>query len=168
MATDRGPHRREGPRHGGSPHRTVHGADEDLGQHLQRRRHHSPTGPAPCHSDGALRRSPVHEFGAAMALLRRGVEGATLAEKMRVTLASLREHIDETTVWGGDWNQALEGRDYVGSLDGRKEILQLVNDSQLSVPTSALGSASKGIGPSTTLPSRRLGMSCGPSPGRGH
>jgi hypothetical protein len=72
-------------------------------------------------------------------------EGATLAEKMRVTLASLREHIDEkTTVWGGDWNQALEGRDYVGSLDGRKEILQLVNDSQLSVPTSALGSASNG------------------------
>lgn len=71
-------------------------------------------------------------------------EGSTLAEKMRVTLTSLREHIDETTIWGGDWNQALEGRDYVGSLDGRKEILQLVNDAQLSVPTSALGSASNG------------------------
>lgn len=71
-------------------------------------------------------------------------EGATLAEKMRVTLTSLGEHIDETTIWGGDWNQALEGRDYVGSVDGRKEILRLVNDSQLSVPTSALDSASKG------------------------
>ena len=71
-------------------------------------------------------------------------KGSTLAEKMRVTLASLRAHVDGTTIWGGDWNQALEGRDYVGSLDGRKEILQFVYDSQLSVPTSALGSASEG------------------------
>jgi hypothetical protein len=45
---------------------------------------------------------------------------------------------------GGDWNQALEGRDYVGSLGGRKGILELVNDSRLSVPTTTLGSASKG------------------------
>ena len=71
-------------------------------------------------------------------------EGSTLAEKMSGTLSSLREHIDEATVWGGDWNQALEGRDYVGSLTGRTEILELVHDSHLSVPTSALGSASKG------------------------
>jgi hypothetical protein len=79
-----------------------------------------------------------------MALLRRGVGRSHPGQKMRVTLTSLREHIDETTIWGGDWNQALEGRDYVGSLDGRKEILRLVNDSQFSVPTSALGSASTG------------------------
>lgn len=70
--------------------------------------------------------------------------GSSLAEKMAVTLASLREHIDDTTVWAGDWNQSLEGRDYVGSLDGRKEILKLVDGYQLSVPTSALGSAAKG------------------------
>jgi hypothetical protein len=71
-------------------------------------------------------------------------EGSTLAEKMSVTLSSLRGHIDEMTVWGGDWNQALEGRDYVGSRAGREKILALVNDAGLSVPTSALGSASKG------------------------
>jgi hypothetical protein len=71
-------------------------------------------------------------------------EGSTLSEKMCVTLSSLREHIDEATVWGGDWNQAFEGRDYVGSTDGRQEILNLLNTSQLSVPTSALGSATKG------------------------
>jgi hypothetical protein len=71
-------------------------------------------------------------------------EGSTLGEKINVTLSSLREHIDETTIWGGDWNQALEGRDYVGSSDGRKEILELVNASRLSVPTGTLGSASKG------------------------
>jgi len=71
-------------------------------------------------------------------------EGSTLAEKMSGTLASLREHIDEATVWGGDWNQALEGHDYVGGLAGRQEIVDLVHDAHLSVPTRALGSASKG------------------------
>jgi hypothetical protein len=71
-------------------------------------------------------------------------EGSTLAEKMSVTLSSLREHIDESTVWGGDWNQALEGRDYVGSSSGRREILRILDDSRLSVPTRALSSAAKG------------------------
>lgn len=71
-------------------------------------------------------------------------DGATLAEKMSGTLSSLRKHIDKTTIWGGDWNQALEGRDYVGSTDGRKEILELVEASQLSVPTRTLASASRG------------------------
>ena len=71
-------------------------------------------------------------------------EGSTLAEKMSITLSSLRGHIDDMTVWGGDWNQALEGRDYVGSMVGREKILELVNDAGLSVPTGALGSASRG------------------------
>jgi hypothetical protein len=71
-------------------------------------------------------------------------DGATLAEKMSGTLSSLRKHIDKTTIWGGDWNQALEGRDHVGSTDGRKEILELVESSQLSVPTRTLASASRG------------------------
>jgi hypothetical protein len=71
-------------------------------------------------------------------------EGSSLFEKMGVTLASLREHVDGTTVWGGDWNQALEGRDYVGSMDGQEEILTLLNTSELSVPTRSLGSATKG------------------------
>ena len=63
---------------------------------------------------------------------------------MSVTLSSLPGHIDDLTVWGGDWNQALEGRDYVGSMVGREKILELVNDAGLSVPTGALGSASRG------------------------
>lgn len=71
-------------------------------------------------------------------------EGSTLAEKMSVALGPLRQCIDEMTIWGGDWNQALEGRDYVGSSGGRKEILELVNEARLSVPTSTLGSASRG------------------------
>ena len=71
-------------------------------------------------------------------------EGSTLAEKMSFTLSSLPEHIEETTIWGGDWNQALEGRDYVGSSGGRKELLKLMTDARLSVPTSTLASAVKG------------------------
>jgi hypothetical protein len=71
-------------------------------------------------------------------------EGATLEEKMSVTLSPLREVIDGKTVWGGDWNQALEGRDYVGTPGGRYEILDLVTSSELSVPTAPLGSASRG------------------------
>ncbi|MGZ8803468.1 MAG: hypothetical protein ACXWZL_12900 [Mycobacterium sp.] len=30
---------------------------------------------------------------------------------MSSTLSSFREHIDETTIGGGDWNQALESRE---------------------------------------------------------
>lgn len=71
-------------------------------------------------------------------------KGSTISEKTRATLSSLRKHIDEATVWGGDWNQALEGPEYVGSSDGRREILNLLGTSQLSVPTSALGSATRG------------------------
>src|SRR5687768_47751 len=38
-------------------------------------------------------------------------EGDTLAAKQRLTLDALREHLDEVTIWRGDWNQALEGRE---------------------------------------------------------
>ena len=38
-------------------------------------------------------------------------EGSAQAEKMSATLSSYREHIDETTVGGGDWIEALEGRE---------------------------------------------------------
>lgn len=71
-------------------------------------------------------------------------DGARLADKLRATLAVLGKYIDQTTVWGGDWNQALEGPEYVGSLNGRTQIIELTRQAGLSVPTSTLGSASKG------------------------
>jgi hypothetical protein len=70
--------------------------------------------------------------------------GSTLAEKQRAALDALRVHLDETTIWGGDWNQALEGSEYVGSIDGRDQILELIETSCLSVPTRSLTSASPG------------------------
>jgi hypothetical protein len=70
--------------------------------------------------------------------------GATLAEKQALTLAELRPLIDQATVWGGDWNQALEGTDYVGTGAGRATITSLLEATQLSIPTRSLGSATPG------------------------
>jgi len=63
--------------------------------------------------------------------------GASLAEKQALTLAQLQPVIDEATVWGGDWNQALEGRDYVGTVAGGAAIAELLEASRLSLPTRA-------------------------------
>jgi hypothetical protein len=70
--------------------------------------------------------------------------GASLAEKQAVALAQLEPIIDKATVWGGDWNQALEGRDYVGTGAGRAAITELLDARQLSVPTKTLASATPG------------------------
>ena len=70
--------------------------------------------------------------------------GSSLADKLEATLKQLRAYVDQTTIWGGDWNQSLEGREYVGSLEGRNQIIDLVDVTGLSVPTRSLGSARPG------------------------
>lgn len=70
--------------------------------------------------------------------------GANLAEKMKATLNAVRGHLDESTVWGGDWNQALEGAESVGTRDGRDHLIKLLHTKRLSVPTRSLGSVSPG------------------------
>lgn len=70
--------------------------------------------------------------------------GQSLAEKQAMILAELEPVIDGATVWGGDWNQALEGRDYVGTTAGRGLISDLLEARQLSVPTRSLGSVTPG------------------------
>jgi hypothetical protein len=70
--------------------------------------------------------------------------GSNLAEKMRITLDQLQGHISATTVWGGDWNQALEGREFVGTLAGRRRLLDMVEAAGLSVPTRSLSSRTPG------------------------
>lgn len=86
-------------------------------------------------------------------------EGTTLAEKLSATLAAVAKCIYETTVWGGDWNQALEVSEYVGSLDGRRQIVELAQQAGLCVPTTTLRGARRGTGPSTTSRSQSTGMS---------
>ena len=41
-------------------------------------------------------------------------------------------------VWGGDWNHALIGREYSGSLGGRNAIMRMIARRHLQVPTSDL------------------------------
>jgi hypothetical protein len=71
-------------------------------------------------------------------------EGSSLAEKQALTLAELSPLINERTVWGGDWTQALEGTDYVGTRAGRAAITAVLEASRLSLPTRSLGSATTG------------------------
>jgi hypothetical protein len=50
-----------------------------------------------------------------------------------------------SVVWGGDWNHALDGREYVGSIAGRKAMLDLCDDLHLQVPTASLQHALPGL-----------------------
>ena len=70
--------------------------------------------------------------------------GMNLADKQQATIDALRPQITSTTVWGGDWNQALEGSEYVGTLEGRRTLVAMLTAARLTVPTGSLGSASPG------------------------
>jgi hypothetical protein len=67
--------------------------------------------------------------------------GRGLTEKMDSVLAALAPVVDRHTVWGGDWNQSLHGREYVGTTAGRASILSFCADRSLDVPTALLASA---------------------------
>ena len=48
-------------------------------------------------------------------------------------------------MWGGDWNHALTGKEYAGSIGGRRFILGAVDDLGLEVPTAELPHAIDGL-----------------------
>lgn len=63
----------------------------------------------------------------------------THADKTARTVEQLRAHLPlDGFIWGGDWNHALEGREYAGSQGGRRHILELVNELDLKAPTAQL------------------------------
>lgn len=65
--------------------------------------------------------------------------GSTHGDKMAAVLQQLEEAAPRAPlVWGGDWNQALIGRDYAGSTDGRQHLLATTGRLQLQVPTAGL------------------------------
>jgi hypothetical protein len=41
-------------------------------------------------------------------------------------------------VWGGDWNHALSGKEYAGSIGGRAAVIDMLTRRQLQVPTRVL------------------------------
>lgn len=65
--------------------------------------------------------------------------GSTLAEMATAPLESIRKLPKGKTVWGGDWNQNLEGGyEYVGSGDMRELLEDAIKALQLQVPTREL------------------------------
>ncbi len=65
--------------------------------------------------------------------------GRTVASKTHAAIAALTAVLPAgNTVWGGDWNHALMGREYAGSLAGRQAILDAVAALGLKVVTGDL------------------------------
>ena len=75
-------------------------------------------------------------------------EGDRHAAKTQSAVTKLLEAIalqNAGIVWGGDWNHALSGREYAGSKDGRKHILNAICQLKLQVPTVALAHRLPGL-----------------------
>lgn len=60
--------------------------------------------------------------------------GGNTAEKTAVAVAAVEAA--EPTVWGGDWNHALSGREWAGSVAGRRSVLEAVGRLGLHIPTA--------------------------------
>jgi hypothetical protein len=74
--------------------------------------------------------------------------GGNLAAITRSAVQRLRVGLtapNYQVVWGGDWNNALVGREYVGSNDGRTAILGLRDKLRLQVPTASLPHTKLGL-----------------------
>lgn len=61
---------------------------------------------------------------------------ARMASTLKALAPFLREQAD--LVWGGDWNQSLAGPERAGSDLGRADLLALVEELKLHVPTADL------------------------------
>jgi hypothetical protein len=73
-------------------------------------------------------------------------QGARHVDKTRATLDDLISRTPDTAVvWGGDWNHALSGREYVGSIGGRNAITDALTTFGLRVPTAELAHRLPGL-----------------------
>ena len=64
--------------------------------------------------------------------------GGSHADRVSETTESLRPHLDRATIWGGDFNHALHGREYAGGRAGRVHVEGLLRELELRVPTTHL------------------------------
>jgi hypothetical protein len=66
--------------------------------------------------------------------------GANHADRMANTLAALEPFFaaQDGLVWGGDWNQALEGKETAGSIAGRAHVVTMLDRLTVNVPTTSL------------------------------
>lgn len=61
--------------------------------------------------------------------------GSSTAEKTAAAIKMVEAA--RPAVWGGDWNHALSGREWSGSQDGRRIILEAVDRLGLQIPTAS-------------------------------
>jgi hypothetical protein len=73
-------------------------------------------------------------------------DGPNQAAKMSATLAPLERVLAGVdAVWGGDWNQSLCGREYAGSLEGRRHLIGSLDRLGMEVPTRTLRHRCAGV-----------------------
>jgi hypothetical protein len=84
--------------------------------------------------------------------------GADHAERVTNTLEPLgrflRKHAN--LVWGGDWNHALDGPERAGSMRGRADLVKLLDELGLAVPTEQLGHREDGLFSIDHIATRRV------------
>jgi hypothetical protein len=62
--------------------------------------------------------------------------GTRHADKTAATRAALDTGLPQgRRVWGSDWNHALTGREYSGSIGGRRHLLDFLQHRKLEVPS---------------------------------
>ena len=61
--------------------------------------------------------------------------GTSTAERTSAAVAAIESAAP--TIWGGDWNHALSGREWAGSAAGRGSLLEALGRLGLQVPTAA-------------------------------
>ena len=60
-------------------------------------------------------------------------------DRTEATLSHLDHAMPKSAlVWGGDWNHALSGREWAGSIGGRRHVLDLLEGRDMQVPTANL------------------------------
>lgn len=69
--------------------------------------------------------------------------GEEHAEKTAAAVAAVE--VAAPDVWGGDWNHALSGREWSGSVAGRRSVLEAVERLGLQVPTTEMPHQIEGL-----------------------
>ena len=72
--------------------------------------------------------------------------GARHVDKAEACVATLLGEITtKRLIWGGDWNHALSGREWSGSIGGRAAITAALDKLDLEVPTASLPHQIEGL-----------------------
>lgn len=69
--------------------------------------------------------------------------GVSTADKTSAAVASVET--SKPVIWGGDWNHALSGREWSGSVAGRRSLLETLDRLELQVPTASLPHQIEGL-----------------------